>query len=120
MRNYNVKHDSDATVVLSISELISILKAISKNEYNIDFDELDINVIAKYSNNRLHMTLDTELLRNRSMCDYIQFVKDMKKFFGPYIFTVNTAIDTNILINKLFSGYELYRITEDMMIEIYY
>ncbi len=120
MRNYNMKYESDATVVLSISELISILKTVLIDNLNIDLDKLEVDVIAKYSNNRLHMTLCADLLRRTDILQYVQMVQDIKKFFGPSIFTVSTAIDTNILISKLFSGYDLCRITEDMIIEIYY
>lgn len=119
MREFTL-NNSEATVVLSVTDLISILKAILMDHLNIDLDELEVTVLAKYSNNRLHMTLDTESLREKSMYEYIQLVQDIKRIFGPYIFTVNTAIDTNILINKLFAGYDYYRINEDMNIEIYY
>lgn len=113
-------NNSEATIVLSITELISILKAVLMDHLNIDLDELEVTVLAKYSDNRLYMTLDTELLREKSMYEYIQLVQDIKRIFSPYIFVVNTAIDTNILINKLFAGYDYYRINEDMSIEIYY
>lgn len=119
MREFTL-NNSEATVVLSVTDLISILKAILMDHLNIDLDELEVTVLAKYSNNRLHMTLDTESLREKSMYEYIQLVQDIKRIFGSYIFTVNTAIDTNILINKLFAGYDYYRINEDMNIEIYY
>ena len=107
-------------VQLTVPELISILKSILMDRLNVDLDELDVNVIYKYINNRLIITLDTELLRNKSISLYLQFIKDVKRVFGPYIFTVNTAIETNILINKLFAGYDHYIIHEDMIIEIYY
>ncbi len=119
MRELNV-NESNATIVLSASELISILKSVLIDRLNIDLDKLEITVLYKYLNNRLYITLDTELLRNKSMVYYAQFVHDMKKKFDPYIFTVNTAIDINILINKLFAGYSFYKINEDMAIEIYY
>lgn len=112
--------DSNATLVLSISELISILKSVLIDKLNIDLDELDVSVIAKYSNNRLHMAFDADLLRRKALVDYIQFIEDIKKVFSPYIFTINTAIDVNILINKLFSGFDYYKINTDMSIEIYY
>ena len=120
MREYIIENNSDATLVLEITDLISILKSVLIDSLNVDLDELEVNVIAKYSNNRLHMTFDTELLKRKSFSEYIQFVDDVKKVFGPFIFTVNTAIETNILINKLFAGYEFYRINEDMSLEIYY
>ena len=111
---------NETVVKLTVSELISILKSVVLDRLNLDLDDLDISVISKFSNNRLHMTLDTELLRDKSISEYLQFVQDIKRIFGPYIFIVNTAIDSNILINKLFAGYDYYRINEDMTIEIYY
>lgn len=120
MRDINVCKDSNATVVLSASELISVFKSVLISYTDIDLDELGVYTLIKYSNNRLHITLDTELLRETNPCSYIDMVQNIKKVFSPYIFTVNTAIDVNILINELFSGYELYRINEDMTIEIYY
>lgn len=110
----------ELVVQLTVPELISILKSVLIDRLNVDLDELDVSVIYKYINNRLIMTLDTELLRNKSVSQYLQFVQDVKRVFGSYIFTVNTAIDVNILINKLFAGYEYYRINENMTIEIYY
>ena len=118
MQEFIVKNET--VVKLTVSELISILKSVVLDKLNLDLDDLDISVISKFSNNRLHMTLDTELLRDKSVSEYLQFVQDMKRIFSPYIFTVNTAIDSNILINKLFAGYDYYRINEDMTIEIYY
>jgi hypothetical protein len=120
MREYNIENNSDATLVLEITDLISILKSVLIDNLNLDLDKLEVNVIAKYSNNRLHMALGADLLRRTDMFQYIQMIQDMKKFFGPSIFTVSTAIDSNILINKLFTGYEFYRINEDMSLEIYY
>ena len=120
MQNYNVKYESDATVVLTISELISILKNVLKDSINLDLDELNIVPIAKYSNNRLHLTLDADSLFEESYYKYYCFIEDVKRVFGPFIFAVNTAVETNILINKLFSGFDHYRINNDMTIEIYY
>jgi hypothetical protein len=120
MRDINVCKDSNATVVLSASELISVFKSVLISYTGIDLDELGVYTIIKYSNNRLHITLDTELLRETNPYSYIDMIQNIKKVFSPYIFTVNTAIDVNILINELFSGYDLYRINEDMTIEIYY
>lgn len=110
----------ELVVQLTVPELISILKSVLMDRLNIDLDELNVSVIYKYINNRLIMTLDADLLRDKSVSQYLQFVQDVKKVFGSYIFTVNTAIDVNILINKLFAGYEYYRINENMTIEIYY
>jgi hypothetical protein len=110
----------ELVVQLTVPELISILKSVLMDRLNVDLDKLDINVIYKYINNRLMITLDTEVLRDKSASQYLQFIQDMKRVFGPYIFTVNTAIDVNILINKLFAGYEYYRINENTTIEIYY
>ena len=118
MQEYTNK--KELVVQLTVPELISILKSVLMDRLNVDLDKLDINVIYKYINNRLMITLDTEVLRNKSASQYLQFIQDMKRVFGPYIFTVNTAIDVNILINKLFAGYEYYRINENMTIEIYY
>jgi hypothetical protein len=120
LRDINVCKDSNATVVLSASELISVFKSVLISYTGIDLDELGVYTIIKYSNNRLHITLDTELLRETNPYSYIDMIQNIKKVFSPYIFTVNTAIDVNILINELFSGYDLYRINEDMTIEIYY
>lgn len=119
MRELNI-NNTEATVSLTISELITVFKSVLIDRLDIDLDKLDVTVLAKYSNNRLHMTLDADLLRERNRFQYIQFVQDIKRAFDPYIFTVNTAIDTNILINKLFSGFDYYRINEDMTVEIYY
>ena len=110
----------ELVVQLTVPELISILKSVLMDRLNINLDELNVSVIYKYINNRLIMTLDADLLRDKSVSQYLQFVQDVKKVFGSYIFTVNTAIDVNILINKLFAGYEYYRINENMTIEIYY
>ena len=110
----------EPVIKLTAPELISILKAVLMDRLDIDLDKLDVNVIVKYSNNRLHITLGADLLRRTNILQYVQLVQDMKKFFGPSIFTVSTAIETNILINKLFAGFEYYRINEDMTIEIYY
>lgn len=118
MRNFNT--NTNTTIVLTVSELISILKSVLIDRLDIDLDDLNVTVLAKYSNNRLHMTLCADLLRETNILQYVQLIQDMKKFFGPYIFTVSTAIETNILINKLFAGYEFYRINEDMTIEINY
>ena len=118
MRELNI--NNQPVVTLTVPELISILKAVLMDRLNLDLDDLDVTVIYKYTNNRLHITLDAELLRNKSLGLYVQFTKDIKRAIDPYIFIVNTAIDTNILINKLFSGYSYYRINEDMTIEIYY
>ena len=118
MRELNV--NNEAIVTLTVPELISILKDVLIDRRNIDLDALNITVIYKYSNNRLHITLDADLLRQRSKFEYIQLVQDIKRVIDPYIFTVNTAIDVNILINKLFSGFDYYQITEDMTIKIFY
>lgn len=118
MREFNM--NTNATIVLTVSELISILKSVLIDRLDIDLDDLNVTVLAKYSNNRLHMTLCADLLRETNMLQYVQLIQDMKKIFGPYIFTVSTAIETNILINKLFAGYDFYRINEDMTIEINY
>jgi hypothetical protein len=117
MRDLNTNNN---LMVLTVPELISILKSVLIDRLDIDLDELDITVIYKYSNNRLHITLDTDILRQKSRYEYIQFVQDVKRAIDPFIFTVNTAIDVNILINKLFSGFEFYQIDEDMNIKIYY
>lgn len=117
MRELNINNN---IVVLTVPELISILKSVLIDRLDIDLDELDITVIYKYTNNRLHITLDADILRNKSRYQYIQFIQDVKKVIDPFIFTVNTAIDVNILINKLFSGFDYYQIDEDMMIKIYY
>lgn len=118
MREFNM--NTNTTIVLTISELISILKSVLIDRLDIDLDDLNVTVLAKYSNNRLHMTLCADLLRQTNILQYVQLIQDMKKFFGPSIFTVSTAIETNILINKLFAGYDFYRINEDMTIEINY
>ena len=110
----------ELVVQLTVPELISILKSVLMDRLKVDLDQIDVSVIYKYINKRLIMTLDTDLLRNKSVSQYLQFVQDVKRVFGSYIFTVNTAIDVNILINKLFAGYEYYRINENMIIEIYY
>lgn len=120
MKEYNIKYETNATLVLTMPELISILKNVLVDRINIDLDKLEVNVLAKYTNNRLHMTLDAELIRRKDILAYMQFIDDVKKVFGPYIFTVNTAIETNILINKLFAGFDYYVIKEDMTIELYY
>ena len=120
MREYNIENNSDATLVLEITDLISILKSVLIDNLNLDLDKLEVSVIAKYSNNRLHMALGADLLKRTDILQYVQMIQDMKKFFGPSIFTVSTAIEPNILINKLFAGYEFYRINEDMSLEIYY
>ena len=118
MREFNM--NTNTTIVLTVSELISILKSVLIDRLDIDLDDLNVTVLAKYSNNRLHMTLCADLLRKTNILQYVQLIQDMKKFFGPSIFTVSTAIETNILINKLFAGYDFYRINEDMTIEINY
>ena len=118
MREFNM--NTNTTIVLTVSELISILKSVLIDRLDIDLDDLNVTVLAKYSNNRLHMTLCTDLLRQANILQYVQLIQNMKKFFGPSIFTVSTAIETNILINKLFAGYDFYRINEDMTIEINY
>ena len=118
MREFNM--NTNTTIVLTVSELISILKSVLIDRLDIDLDDLNVTVLAKYSNNRLHMTLCADLLRKTNILQYTQLIQDMKKFFGPSIFTVSTAIETNILINKLFAGYDFYRINEDMTIEINY
>lgn len=119
MRELNI-NNTEATIVLTVTELISIFKVVLIDRLNIDLDELDVIVLTKYFNNRLYMTLDADLLREKNRFEYFQLIQDIKRAFDPYIFTVNTAIDTNILINKLFSGFDYYRINEDMTIEIYY
>lgn len=111
---------NEPTVKLTISEFISVFKSVLIDSLNIDLDILEVTVVAKYSNNRLHMALDTELLRESSTTSYLYLIQDIKRVFGPHIFTLGTSIDTNILINKIFSGYDCYRINEDMTIEIYY
>ena len=118
MRELNISNE--AVVTLTVPELISILKSVLIDRRNVDLDELNITVIYKYSNNRLHITLDTDLLRQQSRYAYLEFIQDMKKVIDPYIFTVNTAIDVNILINKLFSGFNYYQIDENMTIKIFY
>lgn len=111
---------AEPTLVLTTIEIISIFKSVLIDCANIDLDELEVYPITKYSNNRLHITLDMDLLRENSAYLYYDTIQIIKKIFSPYIFTVNTALDINILINKLFTGYEYYRINEDMTIEIYY
>lgn len=120
MRELEMNLKSEATLVLTMPELISILKSVLIDSLNIDLDELGVNVLVKYSNNRVHMTLDAELIRHNSISKYVQFINDIKRVLGPYIFTVNTAIDFNVLINSLFSGYDCYTVNKDMIIEIYY
>jgi hypothetical protein len=120
MKEYNIKYETNATLVLTMPELISILKSVLIDSLNIDLDKLGVNVLVKYSNNRIHMTLDAELIRHNSVSKYIQFINDVKRVLGPYIFTVSTAIDFNVLINSLFSGYDYYTVNKDMIIEIYY
>lgn len=122
MREYNVglQCEPEATIVLTVSELISVFKNVLIDSIGLDLDELNIIPIVKFSNNRLHLTLDADSLRDISCYKYFSFIENIKRVFGPYIFTVNTAIETNILINSLFSGFDYYRINEDMTIEIYY
>jgi hypothetical protein len=110
----------EPTLVLTATEIISIFKSVLIECADIDLDKLEVYSIIKYSNNRLHITLDMDLLRENSAYLYYDTIQIIKKMFSPYIFTVNTALDVNILINKLFTGYEYYRINEDMTIEIYY
>ncbi len=112
--------NKEALKVVTITEFISIFKNVLINQLDMDLDELNVTVIAKYSNNRLHMTLDTDILKRNNFLQYIQFVQLMKKIFDPFIFTVNTALDVNILINKLFLDFEYYRVNSDMSIELYY
>ena len=120
MKNLIIEQLSEATVSLTALELMSIFKSVLLENLNIDLDKLNVISLIKYSNNRLHITLDTEELRNTNPVLYLDMIHNIKKIFSPYIFTVNTAIDVNILINKLFSGYDYYSINEDMIIEIYY
>lgn len=120
MRELMMNYESEATVTLTMPELISILKSVLIDNLNIDLDELGVNVLVKQFNNRIHMTLDAELIRHDSVSKYIQFINDVKRVLGPYIFAVNTAIDFNVLINRLFSGYDYYTVNKDMIIEIYY
>jgi hypothetical protein len=120
MRESNMKEVSNAIISLTALELISVFKSVLKEETNIDLDTLGVFALVKYSNNRLCITLDTEELRENRPCFYLDMIHNIKKVFSPYIFTVNTAIDINILINKLFSGYEYYTINKDMTIKIYY
>lgn len=112
--------NNNAVITLTVPELMSILKSVLIDRRNIDLDELGITIIYKYTNNRLHITLDADLLRQKSRYAYLEFIQDVKKAIDPYIFTVNTALDINILINKLFSGFDYYQINEDMIIKIYY
>lgn len=112
--------NNNAVITLTVPELMSILKSVLIDRRNIDLDELGITIIYKYTNNRLHITLDADLLRQKSRYAYLEFIQDVKKVIDPYIFTVNTALDINILINKLFSGFDYYQINEDMIIKIYY
>ena len=119
MRELTINNESNATVTLTMPELISILKSVLIDDLNIDLDELGVNVIVKYYN-KVHMTLDAEILRHKGISNYIQFINDVKKVFGPFIFTINTAIDFNVLINRLFAGYDYYTVNKDMNIEIYY
>jgi hypothetical protein len=118
MRELNM--NNEAVVSLTVPELISILKSVLIDRRNVDLDELNVTVIYKYSNDRLHITLDADLLRQKSKYAYLEFINDVKKAIDPYIFTVNTAVDVNILINKLFSGFDYYTIDENMIIKIYY
>ena len=119
MRDINI-NNTNATIVITVPELISILKSVLIDRINVDLDELNVIVLAKYSNNRLHITLDADSLRRESMSQYYQLIQNVKRIFSPYIFTVGTAIETNILINKLFAGFDYYKINQDMTIEIYY
>ena len=118
MRELNIINEP--TVKLNVTDLISIFKAILIDSLNVDLDILEVTVVAKYSNNRLHMVLDTELLREKSMTAYLYLIQDIKRIFGPHIFALGTSIDTNVLINKVFSGYEYYKVNTDMSLEIYY
>lgn len=120
MRELKIGYEIEPTLVLTMPELISILKSVLIDSLYIDLDELGVNVLVRYSNNRIHMTLDAELLRHESVFKYAQFINDIKRVLGPYIFTVNTAIDFNMLINRLFSGYNCYTVNKDMIVEIYY
>lgn len=120
MRELNIINLDEPTVKLNISDLISIFKTVLIDSLNVDLDILEVTVIAKYSNNRLHMALDTELLREKSMTSYLYLIQDIKRIFGPHIFILGTSIDTNVLINKIFSGYERYKVNTDMSLEIYY
>lgn len=120
MREFNMEGTSNAIISLTALELMSVFKSVLREETNIDLDLLGVFTLIKYSNNRLCITLDTEELRENRPCFYLDMIHNIKKIFSPYIFTVNTAIDINILINKLFSGYEYYTINEDMTIKIYY
>lgn len=120
MRELETNFKSDATLVLTMPELISILKSVLIDGLDIDLDKLGVNVLVKYSNNRIHMTLDAESIRDNSVFEYIQFINDVKRVLSPYIFTVYTAIDFNVLINSLFSGYDYYTVNKDMIVKIYY
>ena len=111
---------NEPTIKLEVTELISIFKSILIDSLKIDLDILEVTVVVKYSNNRLHMVLDTELLREKSMTSYLYLIQDIKRIFGPGIFILGSSIDTNILINKIFSGYDYYRINSDMSLELYY
>lgn len=111
---------AEPTILLTATEIISIFKSVLIDSANIDLDKLGVYTIIKYFNNRLHITLDMDELRNKNSYLYYETVHIIKRLFSPYIFTVNTALDVNILINKLFSGYEYYKINEDATIEIYY
>ena len=66
------------------------------------------------------MVLDTELLREKSIASYLYLIQDIKRIFGPDIFILGASIDTNVLINKIFSGYDYYKINTDMSLELYY
>lgn len=118
MKELNIMNEP--TVILNISDLISIFKSILIDSLNVNLDILEVTVVVKYLNNRLHMVLDTELLREKSMTSYLYLIQDIKRVFGPDIFILGASIDTNVLINKIFSGYNFYRINQDMSLEIYY
>ena len=77
MRELNI--NNEAVVSLTVPELISILKSVLIDRRNIDLDELNVTVIYKYSNNRLHITLDADLLRQKSRSAYLEFVQGIKK-----------------------------------------
>lgn len=111
---------NEPTVVLSITDLISIFKTVLNDSLGINLDILEVTILAKYSNNRLHMVLDTELLREKSVASYLYLIQDIKRIFGPDIFVLGSSIDTNVLINKIFSGYDYYKINTDMSLELYY
>ena len=65
----------EPTLVLTTIEIISIFKSVLIDCANIDLDELEVYPIIKYSNNRLHITLDMDLLRTRRK----SFILSMRK-----------------------------------------